>query len=107
MGTPILFFAQWAIGDERYVGQAVIPYSSYEVDEDCFCSSSKRKTQWMICTMAIYDSENSVMRNGTFANKEELKTTRHWWSTTISPSITLESGKLYRVVLLFDKLNYT
>jgi len=97
-GQPYTLFAPWIIGEKRYVGQAVIPYSNYEVDEIAFVVATKGNPMDDLY-YAIYDSENNVMRNGTFAKKEEIKTIEHWWSKSIRPPITLDSGKLYRVVL--------
>jgi len=97
-GQPYTLFAQWVIGEKRHVGQAVIPYSNYEIDEIAFVVAKKGNPIDDLY-YAIYDSENNVILDGIFAKKDELKANFRWWSTTLSPSITLESGKLYRVVL--------
>ncbi len=97
-GQPYTIFAPWVIGEKRYVGQAVIPYSNYKIDEIAFVVSTKGNPMDDL-HYVIYDSENNIIRDGIFAKKGEIDRFENWWSKTIGPPITLESGKLYRVVL--------
>ncbi len=97
-GQPYTLFAQWVIEEERYVGQAVIPYSNYNVDEISFVVAAKGNSSDDLY-YAIYDSENNILRDGIFAKKGEMSAHPHWQSVSISSPIKFESGKLYRVVL--------
>lgn len=97
-GQPYTLFAPWIIEKKRYVGQAVIPYSNYKIDEISFVVSSKGNPMDDL-HYAIYDSKNKIIRDGIFAKKGDINAFQHWWSKTVWPPIILESGKLYRVVL--------
>ncbi len=97
-GQPYTLFAPWIIGEERYVGQAVIPYSSYTINEISFFVGTKGDPKDDLY-YAIYDSKDMVMRDGLFAKKGEFQGPPKWQSASFWPSLTFESGELYRVVL--------
>jgi len=97
-GQPYTLYAPWIIEKKRYIGQAVIPYSDYKVNEIAFVVGTKGNPIDDLY-YSIFDSENNNIRDGIFAKKEEIKTHPDWWSKSIGAPITFESGKLYRVAL--------
>jgi len=97
-GQPYSLFAPWIIGKERYVGQAVIPYSTYKVDKISFVVGTKGDPTDDLY-YSIFDSENNNIADGLFVKQGEIDRRPLWMSQTLFPSITMEAGKLYRVVL--------
>ncbi len=97
-GQPYSLFAPWIIGEQRYVGQAVIPYSTYKVDKISFVVGTKGDPPDDLF-YAIFDSENNNIADGLFVKQGEITRRPSWLSQNLFPSLTFEAGKLYRVVL--------
>lgn len=97
-GQPYTLMAPWVIGEDRLVGQAVEPYSKYNVDEISFVVSKKGDPIDDLY-YTIYNAEDNILREGVFANKSKLSINQIWHSVLIEPPLLLNSDKLYRIVL--------
>lgn len=97
-GQPYSLMAPWIIRESSMVGQTVRPFSSYLVDEFAFVVSlDGNPTDNLYFT--IYDAENNILRNGTFATPDELTKKKSWQQVKLTSPLPLESGETYRFVL--------
>ena len=97
-GQPYSLMAPWIIRESSMVGQAVRPFSSYLVDEFAFVVSlNGNPTDNLYYT--IYDEENNILRNGTFATPAELTKKKSWQHVKLKSPLPLESRELYRFIL--------
>ena len=97
-GQPYSLMAPWIIRESSMVGQAVRPFSSYLVDEFAFVVSlDGNPTDNLYYT--VYDEENNILRNGTFATPDELTKKKSWQHVKLKSPLPLESGELYRFIL--------
>lgn len=97
-GQPYSLMAPWVINESSMVGQTVIPFSNYNVSEFAFVVSHKGNPTDKLY-YAVYDNENNILRNGTFATKDQLDKKKSWHNAILNPPLHLKSGDLYRFVL--------
>jgi len=97
-GQPYSLMAPWIIRGSSMVGQVVKPFSSYLVDEFAFVVSLDGNPTDNLY-YAIYDAENNILRNGTFATPDELTKKKSWQQVKLKSPLPLESGDLYRFIL--------
>ena len=97
-GQPYSLMAPWIIRGSSMVGQAVIPFSSYLVDEFAFVVSLDGNPTDNLY-YAVYDAENNILRNGTFATPDELTKKKSWQQVKLKSPLHLEPGELYRFIL--------
>jgi hypothetical protein len=99
-GQPYSISAPWVIYDSTYVGQTIIPASDYKVGKIAFDVSVKASAPQDKLYYQIRDSNNNVLANGVFAQSGQLTVSQTWIEVTLSTSLTLKAGQLYRIVLL-------
>ena len=97
-GQPYSLMAPWIIRESGMIGQVVRPFSSYLVDEFAFVVSLDGNPTDSLY-YAIYDAENNILRNGTFATPDELTKKKSWQQVKLKSPLPLESGDLYRFIL--------
>ncbi len=97
-GQPYSLAAPWVIHDKVYVGQEFLPSADYRIGKIAFVVSLKGEPKDKLY-YEIIDSNNTIMSKGLFAEKINL-TGRTWIEVTLDSPVTLEKGKIYRIVLL-------
>ncbi len=97
-GQPYSLAAPWVIHNKVYVGQEFLPSSDYRIGKIAFVVSLKGEPKDKLY-YEIIDSNNTIMAKGLFAEKSNL-TRRTWIEVTLNSSVTLEKGKIYRIILL-------
>lgn len=99
-GQPYSLSAPWVIWGSTYVGQMLIPASDYKVGKIAFDVSFKSDQPQDNLYYQIRDSSNNKLSEGLFAQTNQLTASQTWIETTLSTSITLKAGQIYRIFLL-------
>ncbi len=97
-GQPYSLAAPWVIHGSTYVGQTIIPSSTYKIGSIAFVVALKGEPTDKLY-YEIRGPRNEVLAKGTFAEASQLTFRKKWIEVPIPP-ITLKAGELYRVVLL-------
>ncbi len=94
-GQPYTLAAPWAVSDNTYVGQTIIPHSEYNVSKFSFVVSLVGEPSEPLY-YGIQDHTGSIIKTGTLATSEELEWTQSLVEIDLEDSLKLEAGKLYR-----------
>lgn len=99
-GQPYSLVAPWVVWGSTYVGQAIIPASTYKVGKIAFVVSLKSGTPQDKLYYQIRDSDNNILIEGVFAESSQLTSAQTWIEITLPTPVTLKAGQLYRIILL-------
>jgi len=97
-GQPYSLMAPWVILEKSMVGQTVRPFSNYDISEIAFVVSLEGNPSDNLY-YAVYDENNNILRNGTFATPDDLFTKKVWHQVSLESPLSLNSGELYRFIL--------
>jgi len=98
IGQPYSLLAQWVTYGDRMFGQELIPSSNFVVDQIGFSVAARGMPADRLC-YEVRDSNNDVLAQGMFAERDELATIPAFLQVKLEHPVTLEEGKLYRFVL--------
>lgn len=97
-GQPYTLAAPWTIKDKIMVGQTIIPSSDYEIAKISFVVGKKGNVTEPLL-YEIRDSENKILREGLFAQSDDVRDFKTWIEVTLDSPVLMNAGKLYRVVI--------
>jgi len=94
-GQPYTLAAPWAVSDNTYVGQTIIPHSEYNASKFSFVLSLKGEPSEPLY-YGIQDNKGSILDTGIIATSNELAWEQKLVEVELEEPIKLDAGKLYR-----------
>lgn len=99
MGQPYSLTAGWVILNKTFVGQRIMPASTYNLGKIAFVVT-KQGNPMDNLYYEILDASNTVLSSGVFASPSDVPVLFWTWrEITLPQSVLIQAGRLYRVML--------
>ena len=105
MGQPYSLTAGWVILNKTYVGQRIIPASTYKVGKIAFVVT-KQGYPTDNLYYEVLDASNTILSSGVFASPNDVQVLLWTWREIKLPQpVLMEAGHLYRIMLYSPNSN--